>query len=1013
MPAVPVQEFFNRGIVTARDATLLQPGELQRADDCVYRMRDPAIHRAPGRTLFGQPSGGTGAVKGLGHLTFDGHTDQLLEYIGTNFYTGDFTGLTGSSTILTGPGQVSCTINNSATINAASGTPFGSMLAGAHVSGTGVPVGTYVLTVSSSSQLILTAATTGGSQTVTLTFDMGIPVALPDAGTEILDFVQWDSVYYTIQASGAVQRVWWRSRGNVNSTALNEVLIGRAAGLDPVDTFLDGSGSLSGPSIVSGTWSASLGNGVYWFLITEIADPGTPDEIEGAYVANNGKPRAVTIADFTTQCVKITFPAQKNDGSTGRLSTHWGIYMCPKQTDTDTVPSLALFHRVATTPIPGTTSITLGDSNVRQYYFSPSTVVAGPSGLPSLAFASNMISAGGTASAADNKFAVGISGNGNGALSESKLGGYQFSTSGAFAAAVTGISISVLGHSDGSGSAKAGYYVYAMTAGGKKSSTIVDYVGTTLHENTYGSEFDTLGANWVSGDFANGTFFIVIGKSGTNSLQTLYVDTVRVSVYYGGTTIATGLTTGKPYRVVTYRSQIGTTVSDPSDLPPPAASTGDIFQGQMVLNDLSDVAMIRYSLPGFPESFPKPYFLKFQSKRKDQVTCIRTLGQVLVVGLRDTIKRVNYLPTEIDTDFQEGIAHEDLATDHGIVGPLAAARFDLNGRGIVMAYISYNGPYLTDGITTRPLNQDLDWPNTVNLTNLGSCILRVYPKERWLVLYYNPAGAVHSQNSRALLFCYDQGFLKPDGTLSAIGPLTISARSAAEANLGGVPYLLTGHQTNGNVYVEDQGTAQASGYTVAASNGSYVAAPIAPLIRTRLFYPGGMERVAREERVYVRSTIKGTTITATANTTNNSSTATSAAAFGSVLVGMRVIGNGIKPGTIVLAVTDSSHITLSQAAQATATGVTLSFDTGTVSLAIRGEEIGDSGTSQKDVSYVSTANSTLLLAHLDNMTEALELQIEKLRMPDSSVVDLGVGMRLHYFAYILADAGMETNRASN
>src|SRR5688572_19730938 len=98
-----VTEFFNGGLVTARHPALLNPGELQRTDDCVYREKSTAIHRAPGRTVYNSTPLSAG-TKGLAYLSFDQNTDQLIAWPAGNgttsyLYKSAFTGITGSFAI--------------------------------------------------------------------------------------------------------------------------------------------------------------------------------------------------------------------------------------------------------------------------------------------------------------------------------------------------------------------------------------------------------------------------------------------------------------------------------------------------------------------------------------------------------------------------------------------------------------------------------------------------------------------------------------------------------------------------------------------------------------------------------------------------------------------------------------------------------------------------------------------------------------------------------------------------
>src|SRR5258705_4907590 len=163
MPATPVSEFFNGGLVTSRHGSLLNPGELQRCDDCVYREKDPAIWRAPGRTALcsafnstQDPS--THGVKGITHLTFENtRTDQVVSYTGTALYVSPFTGINGtpantlSFAEMSGPGRITGAIATSTTFTAASGFPFLADVVGSAVYHSGKNQSVFVTAVSGQS----------------------------------------------------------------------------------------------------------------------------------------------------------------------------------------------------------------------------------------------------------------------------------------------------------------------------------------------------------------------------------------------------------------------------------------------------------------------------------------------------------------------------------------------------------------------------------------------------------------------------------------------------------------------------------------------------------------------------------------------------------------------------------------------------------------------------------------------------------------------------------------------
>jgi hypothetical protein len=979
-----VTEHLNGGVVTVRDPSELVPGEIQQGDECVYRLLDPAIYGRPGRTGYNattvkDSTGATCPVKGLAWAPINGQTDQILAYGGDDnshgtLWAGDFTSISGAATLskVTGPGQVSVNINNSTTVNAASGTPFTDMVQGAHITGTGIPANAIVTVVNSSSQITISAATTGGVQTVTATFDMGIAVAPDDTTVTGMDVTKWGTSYFLAFGSGNMFRTYFQSR-TLPTGPLADLLIARAAGLDPV---------VVQPTVTVNTaqptgWSAVLGTGYYWFVVTEARNPDQVDEVEGTYLPLDDKnkklgPVSAQITTVANQTITITRPAQINTGANGRLSTHWIVYMSPKQQDGTVTPSLAIFTRVATVPMT-LTSITLTDSNTTQAksptaktsvagfseWTNPTRLLNAPDGLKaSTPLASHV---------AD------------------KLTTFGFSSSAPFNVAVTGVKVQIYGNT---GTVK----ITLQTTGGKTTGPLFLTMPSSYGIAKIGDQFDTMGVAWSNTDFVNGTFEMIL--EGDILAQ---VDAIVVTVYYSGTSVNNN---GRPFRVVTYRDSIGFTIDEPARQPPPPCTTLDVFQGSIVSNDIGNPAAVRWSLPGEPEAWPRPYQMVFNGRKSNAVTLIRRLNNVLLVATKEVIERVNRLPSETDTDFREGLSHEPLTEDHGCVGPYAAVRFTRPGGGTQMAYVSFSALYVTDGVTDTFLNRDIKISTFIDPAFIQNCVFRNYVKEQWLVLFYTPIGG--TRNTKALIFCYDRP--KEDGTLRAIGPITVSARSAAEATLNGVPILLTGHQFGGKIWVEDQGS-DLTGYTTDGS--TQVTA--APSIISRRFYPAGIDRNARTERQYVQHDAAGSSVNMTTVVmTAASTTLTRAAGWSGVTKGMRIVHTNM-PGDAIVTNISGTTLTASQAAFETVTA-TVAFDTGAISITVRGQSVG-TAISNVATTYSSTLTGGLLSTQQDAHAQAFDMKIEKVRLPDDTLFDLNTALRIHHITYVVEDAGKEQSRA--
>jgi len=1136
MALTPVTEVFSGGIATSRHPALLNAGELQRADDCIYREKDPAIWRAPGRTALTTTAIGTD-IRGVGHLSFDGtYVDQFvllgrrtdgsptwhsggdLQYPAFHLYGANFTAVSGlAPTEIGGQGYWSgtvtsttleaqiiitnCTISAGTTVTTTNN--FTNVKVGAVVSGTGVTAGTRVQSVDSATTLTLDTSATSG--TVTLTFtqypflvtapgariigtNIGTNVyitavsnqdgttghyrtatlsAAPtggnavynfvttfgsvydwqNTGREILDFIQYGARrYYAWDGVGNLQCLEWRARATTTDPTLTSILSTRPVGLRAVE---------KAPTVALQTsqatgWNLIKGAGRYWILITEIYSPEAniaaalkdpvlrTQIVESAYLATNdattadngsqsgaGLPIGVTIVTPATDNILITFPAVTNNGSDGYIATHWGIYIYGPSSE---MPSLASMRRCATvqiTTMAAGATYPLTDSSLTQTMYP--TTVTSTAGRPRFGHDDYMV---GAPDDLEGYTKVGGSSKNIPDTAAALLGTYNFVTTGAYASKpIFGVEVQIRGSCNPSGdtSHKAAYWFRVITSGGKASPTFYGQYGSkTNWTNHHGGPMDTLGVAWATTDPP--LMQVQIGIHNEGRKDELDIDSVGLKVYYTTTNVDFN---GPAYRVVTYRDQVGLTVSDPARLLPPVPSTGDFFMGSLVLNNKSQENQLRYSLPGDPEAWPKPYEITFNTRKKDRITYIKTLGALLFVGMENSVKRVNYLPRETDTDLSGGLAHEDIATNHGIPGPLCAVKFDMPGKGVMIAYASQSGMFLTNAIWTIPLNMDLDWANTIKLSALSTAVLRVYPKEKLLALYYCPAGATHTKNTRVIYFSYQADKIKNEWQMPAIGPCVVSARSACEAYLNGVDYLFTGHEADGLVYVEDSGLSIPTSYRVRLNDDSAngdgkttanVDVKIVPIIKTRRFFAAGFNRDVCGESMYLLfSSYGANSVTASSTTTVNSTTVTSSAAFGSVVAGMRVLGSGMDPGTIVVSKSDSSTIVISRAANASGTA-TLTFDTGTIGVTIRGNSIGEVPLGLS-VDYVSTLVGDLVHFNRQDIRRGFELQIEKvpltfstasdvngLRFDTATWADLATNMRLHSITYEVEDGGPDNNR---
>ena len=238
-----------------------------------------------------------------------------------------------------------------------------------------------------------------------------------------------------------------------------------------------------------------------------------------------------------------------------------------------------------------------------------------------------------------------------------------------------------------------------------------------------------------------------------------------------------GIQSDTPYNFLSISVAGGPATLIQRDSIPPDWATGDVFEDSLVVNDTAEPNLVRYSFPGLPHSFPELYFIGFNTKQVDRVTCIKSLDAVCVVGLQSQVWRLNYLPNETDSEFNRGRCRELISANHGISGPDAACIFTPVEGNSQIAYVSHDGIYATDGLSTRLLTMDIDWNALVSKADLPTCIL-VNVQHLWsLFLYYVPSGG-SAPNSKILHLSYHPQHLKNGSYLKVSGPTTLTARAA-------------------------------------------------------------------------------------------------------------------------------------------------------------------------------------------------------------------------------------------
>ena len=168
---------------------------------------------------------------------------------------------------------------------------------------------------------------------------------------------------------------------------------------------------------------------------------------------------------------------------------------------------------------------------------------------------------------------------------------------------------------------------------------------------------------------------------------------------------------------------------------PPLASTGDVFEESLCMNDVEDPRKLWFSYPGEPFSVPSLFYINFDTKESDRIVWIRSLGHVLGVGMENSIWRVNWLPRAADVEFNRGDVRNLVVEGLGATSPRGVARFSMPGVGPMLAWVSPQGLQATDLFRWFPLSDALEWDHALDARKLRDAILVNNPTEYRLELY--------------------------------------------------------------------------------------------------------------------------------------------------------------------------------------------------------------------------------------------------------------------------------------
>jgi len=878
------REDVDQGLVTADNPTDLPPGALQVANNLIYRPSSTSLTVAPSRlydaasTVFGSN------ITGLRFCAFD----FVPAYVNLVSGVTTFTVVTGYS--LTGVSVGAKVYGDNITI-------------GTTITNVGSPTLSAAPTKTSTQFIFIQAdnylvAQTGGTYQLAQLPASSTTLTFTSLGS-VTEGATLDSVHYSNEHV--------LLNGKNANLILKSNKATRQHGMLPV---------VDKPNVVpttsGGTWSYADGAGIYGYWTTESDESNVIRKSDGTIIGGagvestyEGLPELVNIVN-TSYYTTVTRPAQVNS-----TATHWKLWRTNKYTATtiDKATKESQFpvgYLVSKAPISQLTIVDGINTATTQTNKTATVVESNTSQTGNTwGFTSgSIITALATADATN--FATldttGMSGLQTAVL---RLGSFGFNTA-TITPPVVGIVITVKGKVSSStlGSGfKIRPVIFPASPGSVGTSASSARTVTLTTTNTQfglpvnGGTADLWGyKDLVAGDFADGKFSVELSVQGSAVAGVIInIDFLAVTIYYNQGT----QTTENLFPAISVTSYDATTAVG-RDGPPPVASTGDVFQDSLVVNDVTDDSVIRYSHPTKIDSFPRPYYLNFETREQDKVTNVKAVGNVLIVGLRRQIYRVNYLPRASDAQFDQGRAAELVEFGHGIVGTQAATLVALADTPQQLAYVSQYGMHITDGYRTRLVSGDLNWTG-LGINPMDQVILVNNPELFCLEMYYGTNG---TNNTKVLYASYHPQHLKQSGQFKFAGPIDYTCYAASvgypsrAASDFGISKIYTGSVPK--VVEEEQafGTTYAGGVVNATTaDGGASRTLLVPTLTTRRMELGGFGNEWRAKEFYVAYSGAGTevvTVTPTLYRTNQASSGVAAQTFTSAstkTVGQMIFDN--------------------------------------------------------------------------------------------------------------------------
>jgi hypothetical protein len=235
------------------------------------------------------------------------------------------------------------------------------------------------------------------------------------------------------------------------------------------------------------------------------------------------------------------------------------------------------------------------------------------------------------------------------------------------------------------------------------------------------------------------------------------------------------------------------------DAAPPTLKTLMAYGGGLVGSSREFPRVLRYSEPGYPESWPAINEIsKLSLPERDEIVHMVAIENAILIACTQAMVILTDLPRVLDGTFNSAEA-KPLRGQPGCTSQDALITYSVAGESRAV-WVSRYGIHETNGVTSRRLTNSINWSDTVDTESLDTAVLHWNPDKLVIKFCYDSDGG--GVNDEFILLHMAPEHQGDDGP-KITGPFPASIYSICSGEVAGVYREYSGHTSNGTVYLEE------------------------------------------------------------------------------------------------------------------------------------------------------------------------------------------------------------------